>query len=169
MICRTHTVKETVLHMAYIVFLSVFGVLAAYSAVFAFFNISCRDDALTACMTGGYALLILAVDYFECRAMGAWLYMDDDGLGIKRFGKTKVYLRWDEIQDIGTGKLLTVFGNKDRIYFCNRKLNEEERSDLVVLKSQTVLFSYIPKTWYDKMCERLPVPMPEGIKEKYVK
>ena len=44
MTCRTYTKKETVFHAAYIVFLSVSGVMASYSAVFALFNISCLED-----------------------------------------------------------------------------------------------------------------------------
>ena len=50
------------------------------------------------CFTIFFALLILAVDFFECRAMGAQLYMNEEGIGVRRFGKTKVFIKWNEIK-----------------------------------------------------------------------
>lgn len=169
MTCRTHTKKAAVFHTAYIVFLSVCGLLSAYSAAYALHYISCTEDVIAVCFTIFFALVILAVDFFECRALGVRLYMTEDGIGIRRFGKSKVFIRWDSIREIGTGHIPTPFGSKERVYFCGRKLTERERSDLITMKHSTVHFSYIPKNWYSKMRERLPIPMPEEIVKKYVK
>ena len=166
---RTYTKRETVFHAAYIALLSVCGFLAAYSAVFGISHIGCTEDKIAAGFTLFFALLILTVDFFECRAMGARLYMNDDGIGIKRFGKTKVFMRWDSVKEIGTGNIPTPFGSKERVYFCDRCLSEAEKSDLIILKYHTVHFSYIPKEWYEKMCERLPVLPTDEVKEKYVR
>lgn len=169
MTCRTYTKKETVFHAVYIVFLSVCGVMAAYSAVFALFNISCLEDKISVGFTIFFSMLILSVDFFECRAMGARLYMNEEGIGVRRFGKTKVFIKWNEIRDIGTGNIPTPLGSKKRVCFCDRKLSEKEKSDLIILKHHTVHFSYIPKSWYQKMCERLPIPITVEVKEKYVR
>ena len=169
MSCNTYTKKEAIFHTVYIVFLSVLAALSAYSAFYALRYITCRDDAIAACFTVFFALLILAVDFFECRAMGARLYMDADGIGVRRFGKVKVFMKWDEIKEIGIGRIPTPFGSKERAYVCDRHLDGDEKSDLIVLKYHTVHFSHIPAAWYPTMCERLPIPMPEAVKEKYVK
>lgn len=169
MTCRTYTKREAIFHTIYIVFLSVCGVMAAYSAVFGAFNICCADDKIALGFTMFFAALILSVDFFECRAMGARLYMNDEGIGVMRFGKTKVFIKWEDIRDVGTGSIPTPFGSKERIYFCNRKLDEKEKSDLITLKYHTVHFSYLPKEWYGKISERLPVTMTEEMKEKYVR
>lgn len=169
MTCRTYTKKETVFHVIYIIFLSVAGLMAAFSAVFGLCNISSTDDKIAVGFTIFFALLILSVDFFECRAMGARRYMNDEGIGVSRFGRTKVFIKWDDIKEIGTGSIPTPFGSKPRVYFCDRKLGEAERADLVTLKYHTVHFSYIPKEWYEIMSERLPVKMAEDIKEKYVR
>lgn len=169
MTCSTYTKREKILHAAYIALLTVSGVMAAVSAVYAILHICCRDDLIALGFTLFFALVILAVDFFECRAMEAQRYMDGEGIGVRRFGKTKVFLKWNEIREIGAGSIPTPFGSKDRIYFCNRKLDEEEKTDLVVLKYHTVHFSYIPKEWYQEMKRHLPVAMPKDLEEKYVR
>lgn len=169
MTCRTYGKKETIFHTCYIILLTVFGVMATYSAVFALCHIHCAEDKIALCFTIFFALLILSVDFFECRAMGARLYMNDEGIGVRRFRKTKVFIKWSEIREIGTGSIPTPFGKKRRIYFCDRKLDQKEKSDLVTLKYHTVHFSHIPEEWYAKMSERLPTPIAEELKEEYVK
>lgn len=84
-------------------------------------------------------------------------------------GKTKVFIKWSEIKEVGTGNIPTPFGSKQRIYFCDRVLDEKEKSDLIILKYHTVHFSYIPKECCEKISELLPVPMTEEMKEKYVR
>ena len=169
MTCSTYTKRDRVFHAAYIAFLSVSGLLAAYSAAFALRYISCTEDIIAAAFTCFFTVLLFAVDFFECRAMGARLYMDADGIGVRRFGRMKVFLRWNEIREIGTGHIPTPFGSKERVYFCDRALREAERSDLVTLKYHTVHFSYIPKDWYPELCRRLPLTVPKEVVERYVR
>lgn len=159
MICRTYTPRETVVHMAYIVFLTVCGALTAFSAGFAFTHIACSEDIIAACFTTSFSLLILSVDFFECRAMGARLYMDERGIAFQRFGKTKVFIPWEDVQDVGRGRMPTAFGSKELVYFCDHKLSEEEKHDLIILKHHTVNLYHIPKDWYAKLCEWLPSPL----------
>lgn len=168
MTCRTYGKKETVFHMAYIAFLTVRGVTGAYSAVFGLSHITCREDAILAGFTVFFALLVLSVDFFECRAMGARLYMNEEGLGIRRFGRTKVFIPWENIRDIGTGSIPTPFGCKKRVYFCDRKLSEQEKNDLITMKYHTVHFAHIPGEWYPRMRQRLPIPIPAEIEADYV-
>lgn len=169
MTCRTYTKRAMIFHAFYIAFLSVFGILVAFSAVFALVNMRCLEDKISAGFTVFFALLIFSVDFFECRAMGARLYMNEEGIGVRRFGKTKVFIKWAEIKEIGTGKIPTPFGSKERVYLSDRELDEKEKSDLIILKYHTVHFSYIPKNWYQAMSEQLPIPIPVEIKERYVK
>ena len=168
MTCSTYTKKAMVLHAVYIVFLSAFSAMVTYSAVFGVIHANCTDDRIALCFTIFLALLALSVDFFECRAMGARLFMNDDGIGVRRFGRVKAFVRWDEIREIGIGHIPTPFGSKERAYFCDRQLSENEKTDLVTLKYHTVHFSYIPKEWYAGICARLPVPLPAEIAEKYV-
>lgn len=169
MTCRTYTKRETVFHTLYIALLTASGVVVAYSAVFGAFHICCTEDKIALGFTVFFALLIFCVDFYECRAMGARLYMNEEGIGVRRFGKTKVFLKWTDIREVGTGNIPTPFGSKERVYFCDRRLDEKEKSDLIILKYHTVHFSHIPKEWYGNMSEWLPVPLSEEIKEKYVR
>ena len=89
--------------------------------------------------------------------------------GQKKRCRKEVFLKWNEIKEIGEGSIPTPFGSKDRIYFCNRKLEEDEKTDLVVLKYHTVHFPYIPREWYQEMSRHLPVDMPDELREKYVR
>ena len=45
------------------------------------------------CFTIFFALLILAVDFFECVAIGSQIYMNEEVIGVSRFGKTKVFIK----------------------------------------------------------------------------
>lgn len=166
---RTYTKGQTVFHAAYMTLLTVGGLMAAYSTFYILHNASCTEDRIAAGFAGFFSLLLLSVDFFECRAMGARLYMDGDGLGFRRFGRTRVFIKWSEIRQIGTGSIPTPFGSRKRIYFCDRALDEGEAADLITLKYHTVHFTYIPKAWYREMQARLPVPIPKEIEEKYVK
>lgn len=169
MTCRTYSKRRAFFHAIYIAFLTILGVMAVYSAIFGAIHIGCKEDKIALCFTIFFALLILAVDFFECRTMGARIYMDEEGIGVRRFGKTKVFLKWSEIKEIGVGNIPTPFGRKERLYFCNRELDEKEKSDLITLKYHTVYFSYIPKEWYGKMSALLPLSITKELKEKYVR
>ena len=169
MSCSTYTKRAMVFHAIYIVFLSVFSAMVTYSAVFGVIHANCTDDIIALCFTIFLALLALSVVFFECRAIAARLFMNEEGIGVKRFRKVKVFIKWNEIKEIGIGNIPTPFGSKERAYFCDRKLDEKERTDLVILKYHTVHFSYIPKEWYEEICSRLPLPIPAEIKEKYVR
>ena len=169
MSCSTYTKRAMVLHAIYIVFLSVFSAMVTYSAVFGVIHANCTDDIIALCFTIFLALLALSVDFFECRAMGARLFMNEDGIGVRRFGRVKVFIRWDEIREIGIGTIPTPFGRKERAYFCARKLDENEKTDLVTLKYHTVHFSHIPEKWYGEICSRPSVPVPAEVRETYVK
>ena len=164
MTCRTYTLKQTICHMVYMLFLTVCGLMTAYSAIFAFSHIACTEDVIAACFTTSFSLLILSVDLFEFRAMGARLYMDERGIAFKRFGKTKVFIPWDGVQEVGHGRMPTVFGSKELVYFCDRKLSEDEKNDLIILKHQTINFYHMPKGWYAKMCEYLPADMTDELR-----
>lgn len=168
MTCSTYRKREAVLHMLYIAFLTALSITTAYSVVFGACHMDYAEDKIAFAFTVLFSMLIIAVDFFECRAMGARLCMNEEGIGISRFGRMKVFIKWNEIKEIGIGSIPTPFGKKERVYFCDRKLDEQEKNDLVTLKYHTVHFSYIPKGWYEKMNEFLPMPLTEEIKEKYV-
>lgn len=165
----TYTKREAVFHAVYIIFLSVCGLLGVVSTVYSLENICCNDDKVAVCFSLFFTLLIISVDFFECRAMGAKLYMNDDGIGVRRFGKTKVFIKWNDIKEIGTGSIPTPFGSKKRVYFSNRELSEDEKNDLIILKYHTVHFSYIPKEWYEEMKGKLPVSMSKEVEDRYVR
>lgn len=157
-----------IFHIVYTICLTIFGVICSYSAIYALCHITCAEDVIAVCFTLLCAILALAVDFFEFRAISAKQYVDDEGVGVKRFGKTKVYMKFDDIKEVGEGTILTPFGNKKRVYFCNRKLDESEKSDLITLKRQTVHFAHIPEEWYGIISEKINVPVADEIKEKYV-
>ena len=104
---RTYTKKGVFFHAVYIAILTVSGILAVYSAVFGALHISCKEDKIALGFTVFFALLIISVDFFECRAMGARIYTNAEGIGVRRFGKTKVFIKWSEIKEVGTGNIPT--------------------------------------------------------------
>ena len=87
---RTYTKKGVFFHAVYIAILTVSGILAVYSAVFGALHISCKEDKIALGFTVFFALLIISVDFFECRAMGARIYTNPEGIGVRRFGFYKM-------------------------------------------------------------------------------
>lgn len=168
MIRRTHTKKSMIFHVAYAIFLTLAGCACVYSAIDAFCHITCSEDVIAVSFTVLCTVLIFAVDFFEIRAISAKQYMDENGIGVKRFGKTKVYIKFEAIKEVGEGIIQTPLGDKKRVYFCDRELNESEKSDLITLKHSTVHFSHIPEDWYRIISEKIKVRIPDEIKEKYV-
>ena len=110
---RTYTKKGVFFHAVYIAILTVSGILAVYSAVFGALHISCKEDKIALGFTVFFALLIISVDFFECRAMGARIYTNAEGIGVRRFGKTKVFIKWSEIKEAAKA-----LGKKDKSNIC---------------------------------------------------
>lgn len=162
---KTYSFKIILLHSLYIAFLSFFVVITIISAIYGFINMTNYYDAMAACFVLLLSILIFLVDFFECRSLSARIYVNDLGIGIKHFLKIKVFIKWDEIKEIGIGKITTPFGFKSRIYFSSKVLSDEEKSDLVTMKYHTVHLSYIKDELLDIIYKNIPTPLIETMKE----
>lgn len=160
MIMRTHSVKATAIHGIYMAALLVLAAVSTYSFLYCLRYIEGAENIIIEAITGALAVLLWGVIYFEVRALTAVLYTDDDGIGIKRFGKTKVYLKWDDICEIGVGKIPAPYGHAERVYLSDKKLSDEDKRDLVTIRFHTVYFSYIPKAFADMIEKRCHLSFP---------
>lgn len=169
MIKRTYTTKQIVIHALFITFLLIISTMLTISIIYNLLNINCREDLVAICVNIIFDFLMIASIFFESRAYFSKIYITDEGLGIKRFKKVKVFIKWSDIKDIGICHIPTPYGSDERIYFAEKVLTDEEKENMITLKHHTVHFTYIPKSWYQKMTEHLPLEIPLEIKEKYVK
>lgn len=160
MITRTHSAKATVLHAIYMVVLLAFAIVSTHSFVYDLRYIQETENIIIEIITGALAVLLWGVLYFEVRALTAVLYTDDNGIGIKRFGKTKVYLKWDDICEIGVGKIPAPYGHAERVYLSDKKLSEKDKSDLITIRFHTVYFSYVPKSFADIVQKKCNLSFP---------
>lgn len=161
MITRTHSAKATVVHGIYMAVLLIFAAVSTYSFLYDLNYIHETENiVIIEVITGALAVLLWGVLYFEVRALTAVLYTDGDGIGIKRFGKTKVYLKWNDICEIGVGKIPAPYGYAERIYLSDKKLSDEEKTDLITIRFHTVYFSYIPASFADMIQKKCNLSFP---------
>ena len=160
MTTRTHNIKSTVIHCLQILLLLAFGIISVCSFFYVLRYVDGPEYVIVEAVTALAAVLFWGVLYFEVRAITAVLYADDDGIGIKRFGKTKVYLKWNDICDIGVGKIPTPYGYAERMYLSNKKLSDDEKRDLITIRFHTVYFSYIPQSFADMIQKKCNLSIP---------
>lgn len=160
MTTRTHNLKSTVFHAVQIVLLLTFACISTYSFLYCLPYMKHAENVIAEIVTAFLAILLWGVLYFEVRAVTAVLYTDENGIGIKRFGKTKIYLKWNDIGDIGVGKIPTPYGYAERMYLSDKKLSDEEKHDLITIRFHTVYFSYIPKRFADMIREKCRMSLP---------
>lgn len=157
---KTHSTKSTAAHCVHIIILLIFAVISTYSFFYDLKYIVAAENVIVEITTAVLALLLYGVLYFEVRSLTAVLYADDIGIGIKRFGKTKVYLKWTDICEIGVGKIPTPYGYAKRIYLSDKKLNDTEKNDLITIRFHTVYFSHIPKAFADMIQKKCNLSLP---------
>ena len=166
MITRTHTAKSTAIHCIHIFVLLAFAILATHSFFYVLQYTKNTETLITEINTAVLVILFWGVLYFEVRALTAVLYTDDNGIGIRRFGKTKVYLKWTDICEIGIGKIPTPYGSAERIYLSDKKLSAEERNDLITIRFHTVYFSYLPKAFAELIQEKCNLSLPPQAEQR---
>lgn len=161
----THNKGNLIFHIVLIILLSLSEVIALTSFIYALNKINVFEDIVSEIINFLFALLILFVLYFEIRSLCAYIYLDEEGIKVKRFNRTKVYLKWNEIQDIGICNIPTPFGYTKRVYLSNNILTEDDKIDMVTIKYNTVHFSYMPKEVYDFISKKVSLDVPKEVKE----
>lgn len=169
MTTRTHTAKSMAAHIVHMIVLLIFAAISTYSFLYDLKYINGSEIIIIESITAVLAVLFWGVLYFEVRALTAVLYADDNGIGIKRFGKTKIYLKWADICEIGVGRIPTPYGYAERIYLSDKKLSDEDRRDLITIRFHTVYFSYIPRAFADMIQEKCNLQIPDEAKRRLKK
>lgn len=164
---RTHTVKSIAAHSIHMVVLLIFAVISTHSFFYNLKYIQGTENIIIEIITASLATLLWGVLYFEVRALTAVLYADNSGIGIRRFGKTKVYLKWSDICEIGVGKIPTPYGYAERVYLSSKKLSDSEKNDLITIRFHTVYFSYIPMDFADMIQRKCNLSLPSKTERKY--
>ena len=155
---RSRTLSAAIAHGLYTTAVCALAVICTYGFFYDLPRIKNRDDLIAAGVELFFVLMLWCVVFFEARSIGSRLFIDDDGIGIKRRHSIKVYLKWSEICETGAGYIPTPLGDKKRLFLSAKHLTEEQKRDLLTLKYETVHFSYLPKGWAEiiyKKCERL--------------
>lgn len=163
---KTHSAKSIAAHAVHIIIVLVFAIMSTYSFIYDLRYIVAAENVIVEITTGALAVLLYGVLYFEVRSLTAVLYADDIGIGIKRFGKTKVYLKWNDICEIGVGKIPSPYGYAERIYLSDKKLSDEDKNDLITIRFHTVYFSYIPQSFADMIQKNCNLSFPPRGREE---
>lgn len=144
---RSRTLLAEITHGLYTTVVCAFAVICTYGFLYDLSRLKIKDDVIVTGIELFFVLMLWCVVFFEVRSFGSRLFIDDDGIGVKRYKSIKVYLKWSEICETGVGYIPTPFGNKKRIFLSAKHLTDEQKRDLLTLKYETVHFSYIPKGW----------------------
>ena len=157
---KTHSAKSIAAHAVHISIMLILAVISTYSFIYDLRYIVAAENVIVEITTAALAVLLYGVLYFEVRSLTAVLYADNDGIGIKRFGKTKVYLKWADMCEIGVGRIPTPYGYAKRIYLSDKKLSNADKNDLITIRFHTVYFSYIPKAFADMIQKKCGLALP---------
>ena len=166
---KTHNAKSMVAHLVHIIIMLILTIVSTYSFFYDLKYMVAAENVIVEIATAVLAMLLYGVLSFEIRSLTAVLYADDDGIGIRRFGKTKVYLKWADICEIGVGKIPTPYGYAKRIYLSSKKLSNSEKNDLITIRFHTVYFSYIPKAFADMIQKNCNLSLPSEAERLTIK
>ena len=73
--------------------------------------------------------------------------MDDVGIGIKRFGKVKLFINYNDVKEIGIGKSITPIKTVEKVYFSSRKLTQDEINNLDLVQNEILYFDKLDSDW----------------------
>lgn len=94
-----------------------------------------------------FSLSVWASFYISLRSLQTTIFVNEDGMGIKRFNKTKIYIKYEDIKEIGIGKALTPMGEKQKLYFATRSLSQTEKNNLDLLQNEIIYFTNLEDDW----------------------
>lgn len=151
---NSRTRLSTISHTIYTVVICILAFLCTFGLFYDLSHIHVWEDYVGTVVEFLFALLLWCIVFFEIRSFGSKLFIDDNGISIKRFHKTKVNLQWHDICETGIGFIPTPIGSKKRLYLATKHLSDNQKQDLLTLKYETVHFSYLPKGWTKIICEK---------------
>ena len=108
------------------------------------------------------ALALWGIAAYTLRSISTNVTVDENGMRVFRFGITQVFIKWDEIVEVGIGQTPTSQGRISKLYFSNTELTDEIRNDLDNAQRCTVYFSNPSQEWLDYIKKYCPLPLPSN-------
>lgn len=104
-------------------------------------------DYLLTLMVLCFSLSVWASFYISIRSLQTVLFVNEDGMGVKRFNKTVLFIKYKDIREVGIGKAITPRGEKKKLYFAIRSLSQTEKNNLDLLQNEIIYFTYLNEDW----------------------
>ena len=133
-----------VIHTFFMFFMSLYFL---YSFIYNLINAESTMEYLLTFMVLCFAMSIWGSLYISIRSLKTKIFVDENGMGIKRFNRTIVYIRYEDIRETGTGKALGPMGETKKLYFSPVALTEDKEENLDKLQNEIIYFTEIDEEW----------------------
>lgn len=132
------------IHVICMILLSLFFL---WSLVVNFINSQNMMEYLLTLMVFLFSLSIWASLYIAIRSLITRIFVNDEGIGIKRFGRVKLFINYQDIKEIGIGKSMTPIKTVEKVYFSSRKLTQDEINNIDLVQNEVLYFDELDEDW----------------------
>ena len=139
--------KDFYIQLLFTVCMFLLSLYFLYSLVFNFVNSHSLMEYLLTLMVFCFSLSIWGSYYITIRSLLTKIFVNEKGIGIKRFGKVKLFIEYKDIKDVGIGRAMTPTKTKEKLYFSSRILNQEEKNDLDLMQNKIIYFTNLDSDW----------------------
>ena len=143
----THRGKAYISQLLHSICMFLLSIFFLYSFIFNLINAKTIKEYLLSLMVLCFAISIWYSFYISIRSLSTIVFINEKGMGIKRFNSIKLFIKYEDIKEINFGKAKTFTGEKRKLYFAKRSLTLEERSNLDLLQNEIIYFTNLNSSW----------------------
>lgn len=104
---------------------------------------------------------VFGAAYYLARSLITVRKVSEEGLSLSRHGRIVLFIRWEEIAEVGIGKAPTPRGDIRKLYFSTRPLTADEKNDLNKAQKCSFYFSHLNAEWLSYLKSHSPLALPE--------
>lgn len=147
----------------------VFALASTVAVIVTALNINSGKSFLVTLAVLLVAVCCWYISFNSLKTLATYVYSTDEGLGLSRYGKTIVFIKWEDIVQTGIGLALSGTSKIKKLYFADKPLEEKEKEDLDSVQKSSVYFSNLSEEWYELLKEKCPVSLPNEAKDFILK
>jgi len=91
------------------------------------------------------------------------MILDDTGIVYTALFHPDRHIRWQEVREIGVGRVYTPYGIRRRIYLASETLSDAESKNLDLATGKCIYFARLSGESLQQIQEHLPISVPENI------
>lgn len=139
--------KDFYFQLIHVICMLLLSLFFLWSLIVNFIGSQNLMEYLLTLMVFCFSLSIWASFYIAVRSLITRIFVDDVGIGIKRFGKVKLFINYKDVKEIGIGKSITPIKTVEKVYFSSRKLTQDEINNLDLVQNEILYFDKLDGYW----------------------